>query len=251
MVTLADMLTKGRALTSPDASLASSVPNYIPTDSIARQYRLADALREQPQGGGSSWAGIIGNGLRAVGGNFIQGDANDALASNQAMHKADIANVANAKDLPTLAKAMLNAQDPTVQDLGLKTRIAQISDDPMKDYNTRAAVIAKYNIDPNSQRGQTFLLTGKLPDTDSPMSVKEWNYFSKLPPGQQQQYLTMKRANQYLDTGKDFTQPNPLDAAAPPVRVVPKDLEGAAAARKNRRTQCRGGKFPSKDQDRA
>lgn len=238
MATLADMLTNGNALTSPDAGVASSTPNYIPTDAIAHQYRLADLLRSKTPA--TSWAGVIANGLGAVGGNLVQGNADDALASNQAVHKADIANVANAKDLPTLSKAMLNAQDPTVQDLGLKTRIAQISDDPMKDYTTRAAVIAKYNIDPNSQRGQTFLLTGKLPDTDSPMSVKEWNYFSKLPPDQQQQYLTMKRANQYLDTGTNFTRPNPINATAPPVQVIPKDVEGAAAAQKTGELNAEG-----------
>lgn len=238
MATLADMLTNGNALTSPDASVASAAPNYIPTDAIAHQYRLADLLRSKTPA--TSWAGVIANGLGAVGGNLVQGNADDALASNQAVHKADIANVANAKDLPTLSKAMLNAQDPTVQDLGLKTRIAQISDDPMKDYNTRAAVIAKYNIDPNSQRGQTFLLTGKLPDIDSPMNVKEWNYFKQLPEDQKQQYLTMKRANQFLDAGTNYNRPNPLDAAAPPLQVIPKNVAGEAAARKTGELNAEG-----------
>lgn len=58
---------------------------------------------------------------------------------------------------------------------------------------------------------------------DQPMSVKEWEYFSKLPAPQQQQYLTMKRAEKYLDTGMEYVQPNAANPAAPPVRTVPKN----------------------------
>jgi hypothetical protein len=60
-----------------------------------------------------------------------------------------------------------------------------------------------------------------------PMNVQEWEYYSKLPPEQQQRYLTMKRAEKYLDTGTSFQQPNAANPTAPPVRVIPKDLAGA------------------------
>lgn len=44
---------------------------------------------------------------------------------------------------------------------------------------------------------------------DAPSSVREWEYFNALPPEQQAQYINMKRANPYLNTGTEFVQPNP------------------------------------------
>lgn len=137
---------------------------YYPEEQINRQYRLADALRQQPQGGGSSWAGIIGNGLRAVGGNFIQGDANNALQSNQALRTQSIQNVSNANDAPSLSKALLGSPVPEIQDMGLKTHIQQVSDDPNKDYRVRAAQASQYGLSPGMPEFRSFVLTGKLPD---------------------------------------------------------------------------------------
>jgi hypothetical protein len=64
---------------------------------------------------------------------------------------------------------------------------------------------------------------------ETPSNVREWEYYNKLPPEQRQQYLSMKRADKYLDTATGFTQANP---AAPGgiVRDIPKDIVGEKAA---------------------
>jgi hypothetical protein len=60
-----------------------------------------------------------------------------------------------------------------------------------------------------------------------PMNVKEWNHFSRMPPEQQQKYLTMKRAERYLDTGTAFQRTNPLQPDTP-IASIPKDVAGVA-----------------------
>lgn len=59
--------------------------------------------------------------------------------------------------------------------------------------------------------------------TDAPSNVQEWEYFSKLTPEQQAQYLTMKRSNPYLDVGTGFMQPNPVAPGTPNGPVIPKN----------------------------
>jgi hypothetical protein len=44
-----------------------------------------------------------------------------------------------------------------------------------------------------------------------PSSIREWQAFQQMTPDQQQQYLTMKRANPYLNLGDVFAQPDPLN----------------------------------------
>jgi len=46
--------------------------------------------------------------------------------------------------------------------------------------------------------------------SDMPSNVQEWEYFSKLPPEQQSQYLVMKRSAPFLDRGTEFARPDPL-----------------------------------------
>jgi hypothetical protein len=57
---------------------------------------------------------------------------------------------------------------------------------------------------------------------EAPSNVREYEYFSKLPPDQQQRYLTMKRAEKYLDTGMEFVQPNPA-APGENIRTIQKN----------------------------
>lgn len=61
----------------------------------------------------------------------------------------------------------------------------------------------------------------------APSNVREWEYFNRLTPDQQQQYLTMKRAEKYLDLGTGYGRPNPVTGEVP--TVVSKDLAGAEA----------------------
>jgi hypothetical protein len=45
----------------------------------------------------------------------------------------------------------------------------------------------------------------------TPSNVSEYEYFQKLAPDQQKQYLIMKRANPYLNLGDAFVQPDPTN----------------------------------------
>jgi len=47
-------------------------------------------------------------------------------------------------------------------------------------------------------------------DKDSPMSVREWEYYQKLPDDQKQQYINMKRANQLYKQGDVTMQVDPV-----------------------------------------
>lgn len=55
-----------------------------------------------------------------------------------------------------------------------------------------------------------------------PSSVQEWEYFSKLPPEKQTQYLTMKRAQQNIDLGGSVVAPDMANPAGMPVAVFGK-----------------------------
>ena len=49
---------------------------------------------------------------------------------------------------------------------------------------------------------------------NAPSNVQEWEYFSQLPPEQQTQYLTMKRANSPLNLGNQFVTQDPANPGA-------------------------------------
>lgn len=53
-----------------------------------------------------------------------------------------------------------------------------------------------------------FELSRPRPPGDAPATVQEWEYFNKLPPEQQSQYLRMKRSTPFLDIGTGFVQPD-------------------------------------------
>lgn len=202
---------------------------YLPEDQIAQQYKLADVLRRQPQA--TSFAGVLANGLGAVGGNLVQGSANTALQNNQALRSHDIQSAAGATDVPSLSKALLGSQVPALQDMGLKTKIQQITDDPNKEYRVRASQAVQYGLKAGTPEFQQFVLTGKIKglDVEAPSNVREWQYFNSLPDDQKPLYLTMKRADKYYDTGTSFVHPNSVNPAAPPVASIPKDVAGKAA----------------------
>lgn len=64
---------------------------------------------------------------------------------------------------------------------------------------------------------------------EAPSSVREYEYFNRLSPEQKTQYLTMKRAEKYLDMGPSFVRPNPMDPTAQPLATINKNLADAEA----------------------
>jgi hypothetical protein len=64
---------------------------------------------------------------------------------------------------------------------------------------------------------------------EAPSTVQEWEYFSKLPKSQQQEYLQMKRSIPFLNQGTQFAQPNLVDPSSGPAQTVPIDVAGKEA----------------------
>jgi hypothetical protein len=67
-----------------------------------------------------------------------------------------------------------------------------------------------------------------------PAAIKEWGYYSKLPPEQQQRYLQMKRADQIMNLGGNIAVRNPQGGIAEAYQVTPKpeqmpEFQGAQA----------------------
>ncbi len=58
---------------------------------------------------------------------------------------------------------------------------------------------------------------------DAPSTVQEWEYFNRLSPEDQGNYLRMKRANPYLNTGTGFVQPDPMNPGVPAGPAIPID----------------------------
>lgn len=52
--------------------------------------------------------------------------------------------------------------------------------------------------------------TARSKESAAPSNVREWQYFSSLSPEEQQQYLTMKRANQMVDLGDRTVVADPM-----------------------------------------
>jgi len=66
-----------------------------------------------------------------------------------------------------------------------------------------------------------------ITDGSEPSSMREWNRFQKMTPTEQSQYLAMKRASPWLNTGESFVKPDPLNRNAPPqiISIKPKETE--------------------------
>lgn len=105
----------------------------------------------------------------------------------------------------------------------LRTRIADFDTD-----------LQAMGVDPNDHVAVGKLVMGRArgyvdpTKSQAPSNVQEWQYFSQLPPDKKQEYLTMKRSEKYLDTGTEFTRPNPI-APGENVSTVPKNIAGKAA----------------------
>lgn len=94
---------------------------------------------------------------------------------------------------------------------------AGIFDDPL-DREYKRAQIGKLNKDAAN-------------GAETPSNVREWQHFNNLSPEDQQRYLTMKRAEKYLDLGDRYGQPNPV-APDQMVREVPKNVAEEARQKK-------------------
>lgn len=84
-------------------------------------------------------------------------------------------------------------------------------------------------LDVDLKKAQIAKLQREAASGDNPAAVREWKFYSNLPPEQRQQYITMKRADQWKDIGTGFVMPNVVNPSGAPVATLQKDVAGAAA----------------------
>jgi hypothetical protein len=108
----------------------------------------------------------------------------------------------------------------------LRTQIADFDTD-----------LTAMGVDPNDHVAVGRIIMGRAAGyqdprkvAEAPSNVREWDYFNRLTPDQKREYLTMKRADKYLDTGTEYTQPNPI-APGQNTRTVPKNVAGEEVAK--------------------
>lgn len=112
-----------------------------------------------------------------------------------------------------IAAALQNINNPDVtRTLGPQMAMAQIKQQQeAADRTAKLADAKELKAAPGNTTGET------------PMTVKEWEYFSKLPKDTQEQFLAMKRANPYINLGASMAQ-MPQAAPGPALASVPKTL---------------------------
>ena len=170
MASVLSSLLVGGGNTLPASAYDPTDPNYTgaytPDPAVAQQYNLANTLRDVAPA--KSWAGVVAQGLGAVGGNFVQGDANQALANNQVLKTKALQTAATAPDIRALSRDLISSNVPSLQDKGVATLSQALLNDPNRDYAIREAQGIKAGLVPGSPELKSFVLTGSLPPQVKP-----------------------------------------------------------------------------------
>lgn len=156
--------------------------------------------------------GLMGGGAQGLNQGLAAGNQFAAQRKKQAEQEAMQNGLMTMENLSPADKQILGASPELAADVLGKMYANKF--DPMAglDKRYKEAQIRKLEREPAG---------GELPS-----NVREWQYFNSLKPEDQQRYITMKRAEKYLDIGTGYVQPNPV-APGQNVRTVTKDLVGA------------------------
>lgn len=133
-------------------------PNFVPDTAISQQYSLANQLRRVAPA--TSWAGVAAQGLGAIGGNLVQGDANQAITNNQAATSKAIQDAVSSPDLGSEIKGMAASGVPALQSEALTSQLSAAS--LQNQIRVRAAQLIQAGIDPRTPQARQFLLTGQM-----------------------------------------------------------------------------------------
>lgn len=209
-------------------------PDQVERDRKIAQAMLGNAFDASPVG---HWTQALARGVQGGYSGFLEGNAAKAEREGRATGDRAIADaLAGRGDIP----GMLS--NPWSADTGRQLAVKQIGQ-RMQDASPRAQLdmeSRRFDLDQRRQmapiemefkRAQIDKMRRDAASGNNPSSVREWQFFSSLPPEEQNRYLTMKRADQFKDTGTAFVKPDPLNPAGPPVASIPKDVAGAAAQR--------------------
>lgn len=103
----------------------------------------------------------------------------------------------------------------------IQNRIAQGENLDTEDTDAALDMLRRGNVQELYSSIQGLKAAGKvygiLSNADMPSNVQEWMYYNQLSSDQQQQYLTMKRANPAINLGGTQMVPNPVNPAGTPL----------------------------------
>lgn len=125
-------------------------------------------------------------------------------------------------------RALMESDDPELQSIGLEMSVRAAERDSDRQAQASRAMTAEekvamglpadavYTIDADGVPKEIYA-PKSVDDIEAPSNVQEWEYFNRLTPEQQQQYLSMKRADKFLATSGGYVTPN----AANPTEAQP------------------------------
>lgn len=181
---------------------------------VARQRAVATALYGR-NAGADNWAEGLAGVTSVLAGNSRNAAASEAEALGLEKAGGLFAGLNSGSDINQIAAA-LSSPDAAFMTPG-QSSVAEAlmgnqmqQNDPMRQLQMAQAQL-NYDQD----------LAG-APSGDAPSSVQEWEYYSKLPPELQSQYLTMKRSNPALNIGTGFVTPdqaNPGQVIGAPIAI--------------------------------
>jgi hypothetical protein len=137
-----------------------------------------------------------------------------AMYAEQARKGRAEGNNALVKALQQKADPATLVANPWTRDMGTKLWAQQ------QAQNTPQAQAQLRLTEANAKKAEREAVAGV-----SPANVREWQYYNSLSPQDQERYLTMKRADKWVDAGTSFARPNPANPQAPMQRI-PKDVAG-------------------------
>jgi hypothetical protein len=189
-----------------------------PTE-VARKQQLAKMLMQggQDTDGIRHWTQALGSVLQTGVGSYLAGDAARGQAQGQQSGNKALAQMlmgGDGKEALANPYSADKAMEYQVSQSNAARRLAEQKNDPMRQLQIQKL-----------QRE----LAQPVGAGDTPSHVREYEYFSKLTPEKQQQYLQMKRSIPFLNQGTQFAQPNLVDPSAGPVQTLPIDVAGKRA----------------------
>lgn len=177
-----------------------ATPNDVGTQRKMAQALMMQGMSTEPVG---HWTQALARVLQGASGGMHQAEARKGEQQGNASLAQSLSGT------PSPAGLTVN---PWTRDIGKSLFLAQ----------------AKQQMDPNAALNRQ-ILEAKLKNMqaggDRPMSLKEWDSFSRMSPEQKQEYLTMKRTQNWKDTGTEFVLPGAADPTSR-VAAFQKDIAG-------------------------
>jgi hypothetical protein len=152
---------------------------------VARRQKLAQVLMQNGQDPGNMrhWSQALGAVLNSGAGIYQGKQAAQGLAQGQQSGNADLAQLLMGGDASAAMSNPYSAEKAQAYQMKQNDPVRQLQMEKLKRELAQPV------------------------GSDQPASVKEWEYFNKLNPEQQNKYMDMKRQQNMLNAGTQFVDP--------------------------------------------